>query len=263
MNAFKRGADRGYAPGGPDGSWHATHSFVAAGKTRLMRPFSTAITVVLLAFAVAQVWAVWQGALARGEAGWDAHLYGAFGRRFLETGQAYFPAQFAGPYPGEGFVNLYPPIAMLLFAPFAFLPIALWWVIPLGILGWHLWDCRPAWWTWPLMALAACTLSAASALVYGNSVIWSVAFVCIGLRYPAAGALLGIKPSDLVMAIVFVRRRAFWIGLALIVAVSIPFGSLWMDWLTALGNLSGTSPLRNVHALPILAVPLLAWLGHR
>ena len=228
-----------------------------------MKPVALGVSLLLLAWAVAQVVAVAQGATLRGEVGYDATFYASLGQRFIETGELYFPAQFAGPYAGEGMVNLYPPLAMYLFVPFAFLPTVLWWAIPLGVLGWHLWSCRPAWWTWPLLAGIAALLPTATALVYGNTILWSMAFVAVGLRYPAAAVLLALKPTDAIMWPLFVRRRSFWIGLAIVGLASLPFGVVWFDWVTALGNVEAGSPLRNVAGLPLLLLPVVAWSGRQ
>lgn len=227
-----------------------------AGKWKLL---SFALTVVLLTIAVAIFVAVYEGAAARGQVGYDAWLYlDEIAARWFMTGEMYYPVQFAGSYPDAGIVNLYPPVAMYLFAPMSLAPRFLWWAIPLTVIAWHLWSCRPAWWTWPLFALVACTVKTSATLVYGNSEMWTVAFVCLALRYPVAWWLLAFKPTLLPFAIVGIRHRQWWSGLAMLLLASVPLGALWFDWLAAMRNLDA-SPLRGISAVPLLAVPVVAW----
>ena len=54
---------------------------------RWARPVALALTVVLLAVAVAVFASVLLGAQARGEVGYDAGLYIDSARRWLETGE--------------------------------------------------------------------------------------------------------------------------------------------------------------------------------
>ena len=239
----------------------AVTSTAAPGRRRWYRPIAFGLSIHLLAWAVVVFWAIASGAIRREEFGWDARLFAGFGQRFLETGQAYYPVQLAGSYLAEGVVNLYPPITLYLFVPFAYLPLVLWWVIPLGIFGWHVWSCRPAPWTWPILALVLGLIPTVGALVYGGTILWSVAFICIGLRHPIVGALLGFKPTDAVMCVLFVRHRSFWIGVALMGLLAIPFGDLWIQWWTAISNIESGSPLRNVMGVPMLLLPVVAWVG--
>lgn len=248
----------------PIGGWPRSRTVAAPRNlARWYKPVAVGLTVALLGWALIIGWVVGQGTAQRGELGYDARLFVSFGQRFLDTGQWYFPAQFEGRYLAEGIVNLYPPLAVYLFVPFTVLPLVLWWAIPLGILAWHIWTCRPAPWTWPILALIAGLIPTLGALFYGGSSLWSVAFLTIGLRHPWAAALVGFKPTDAVMWVFYVRRKAFWIGLGVLILAALPFGSLWAEWWTAIGNIEGGSPLRNVYGLPLLSVPLIVWLGAR
>lgn len=230
-------------------------------SSRWAKPLALGLTVTLLAWAVVVFAFVFDGVASRDEVGYDPRLFAQFGARFVATGEAYYPIQLGEPYRAEGTVNIYPPLALYLFVPFAYLPLALWWAIPLGVLGWHLWSCRPRFWTWPVMALILGLVPTASALVYGSSTLWSVAMICIGLRYPAAMALLAFKPVDAAVAVLVVRRRAFWVGLALVAVAALPFGRLWIEWWSAITNIEGGTPLRNITGLPLLLLPLVVWVG--
>lgn len=228
---------------------------------RWYRPVALGLAAALLAWAVVVFVFVAQGIAARGEIGYDPDLFAMFGRRFVTTGEAYFPIQFGEPYRAEGVTNIYPPLAMYLFVPLAYVPIALWWIIPGAVFAWHLWDCRPAPWTWPVMAFLLGLFPTVSGLIYGSSTMWAVALICIGLRHPAAMAALAFKPVDAFLAVLYVRRRSFWLGLGVVALLAIPFGDLWVEWWRAITNIDGGTPLRNITGVPLLLIPVVAWLG--
>ena len=108
------------------------------------RASMTALTVILFAWAALQLTAIYRGAELRGEVGYDFGLYTDIGRHFLQTGEVYYQHQLAGPYEGLGTVNIYPPLAMYLFVPFAFLPTILWWAVPITIIAVSLYRLRPS-----------------------------------------------------------------------------------------------------------------------
>jgi hypothetical protein len=231
-------------------------------RTGFVRAFAIALTVVLLGYAVAQLFAVAQGAMTRGELGHDANLYLTSAQRWLATGDFYYPAQTA-PYPVSGTVIMYPPVALYLFTPLSFLPRILWWAIPLTILGWHLWACRPAWWSWPILAGLCATLPVSAGLAYGNTEMWTAAAIAIACRFAPAALFLAIKPTVFPLALVFARDKRWWYGLAVLIALCIPFGDLWVDYVIAMLNVEGANPLYSLPALVWFGIPLVAWWGRR
>ncbi len=228
---------------------------------RWLRPLAVGLTILFLICGAVLAVTIWNGASTRGWLWLDGQFYAGLGRRFLETGEMYFPLQFAGPYPAEGMVNLYPPIAMYLFVPAAILPLPLWWIVPLGIVAWHVWDCRPAWWTWPILALIAALVPTIVAVLWGNTVIWTAALVALACRWPAFGPLVAFKPTDLVAVVVFVRRRSFWAGAAVVIGASLLLLPYWPLWIEAMSNVAGSGFTRNVHNLPVALFPLVVWWG--
>jgi hypothetical protein len=228
---------------------------------RWQRPLAVGLTILFLTCGAVLAVTIWNGASMRGWLWLDGQFYAGLGRHFLETGEMYFPLQFAGPYPPEGMVNLYPPIAMYLFVPAAILPLPLWWIVPLGIVAWHVWDCRPAWWTWPILALIAALVPTIVAVLWGNTVIWSAALVALACRWPAFGPLVAFKPTDLVAVVVFVRHRSFWVGVAVVIGASLILLPYWPLWIQATSNIAGSGFTRNVHNLPVALFPLVVWWG--
>jgi hypothetical protein len=240
-----------------------TWTGAGAGATRLARPGAVALTVVLVGWAIVLFDATFSGAIARGEVGSDAALYMSSAQRWLATGDLYYPHQLAGPYHAMGTVMLYPPVALFLFVPMAYLPGILWWAVPLGIIAWHVWDARPGWWTWPILAALAGTVPVAAVLTYGNTEMWTTAFVALACRWSFPALAIAVKPTTLPVALLFCRDRRWWIALAVLIAACLPFGLLWVDWLNAMQNLEGVSPLYSLGAPSWLAFIGVAWLGRR
>jgi hypothetical protein len=227
---------------------------------RASRVAALVATGLLLLWAAAVLATVYQAALVRHEVGWDAVLYREFAHHWLDTGAFYSGVQLTGPYEGVWVVNLYPPVALYLLAPLSVLPLEAWWVIPLGVLIWHIVTARPAWWCWPILAWCAGSLTAGYGLVYGDSDLWIVALLALACRMPAAAWLLVIKPSVLPLALLFAPRRAWWLAVPLVLVLLIPFGHLWADWAVAVQNVRGRPTLLySVQSWPVYLIPLLAW----
>jgi hypothetical protein len=241
---------------GPAATGVHTHG---SGVT-ILRALAVAVAVCLLAYALAQLVAVYIGAQARGEVGYDADLYLSFPAHWIETGTMYYPIQ-SEPYQAAGTVNLYPPLAMYLFAPMSVLPRVLWWAIPLGILGWHLVRCRPAWWSWPILAGLAATVPVSAALVYGNTDLWNAAALAVACRWAPAALFLAIKPTVFPLALLFARDRRWWLAAGVVALLALPFGTHWLDWLTAMTNLESRGLLYSLNAFALLAIPLVAYFG--
>jgi hypothetical protein len=203
--------------------------------------------------------------------GVDFQLYRDVTLRWLHGGPFFEPRQLAGPYeiaPGD---VLYPPVAIWLFAPFAILgggpsptfAALLWWAIPLGLVAWAVWRLRPAPWTWPLLALCATNPTVPLKLWTGNPVIWSMAALALAIALPwrTAAPFVLLKPSLAPFALFGIPRRSWWVGAAVLALMSLPFGSLWADWLTTLVNSRGGGLLYSSLEAPFLVLPLVAWLG--
>jgi hypothetical protein len=199
--------------------------------------------------------------ILRSQFGVDYQLYMDTAGRWLHGGSYFQPYQVAGPYQISAGDILYPPVALLLFLPFTVLPAFLWWVIPGGAIAWALRRLRPERVVWPL--LAACALWPTSPLkvLTGNPVIWAVAALALGVVYGWPSLFVLIKPSLFPFALVGARRRAWWVALGLFIAVSVPFGSLWIDWIHSVLNSQGGGLAYSSLEIPMLAFPVIAWAG--
>jgi hypothetical protein len=197
--------------------------------------------------------------------GVDYQLYRDAAARWLAGGPFFQPYQVAGPYEISAGDILYPPVGLWLFVPFAVLPAALaailWWILPLGVTAWTVSRLRPRPQAWPLIALCLAWPTTPLKVWTGNPVIWAVAAVALGALYywPSVFALL--KPSLFPFALFGANRRSWWLALAAFAALCVPFGSLWVDWAASVVNSRGGGILYSSLEIPMLLLPLVAWLG--
>lgn len=197
----------------------------------------------------------------------DVLLYLEAADRWLGGGPFYAPRQLLGPYEVAHGDILYPPVGLWLFAPVALLPgpmaLAAWWAIPTGITAWAIRhaDPRPA--VWPLMALCLAWPTTPLKVWTGNPVIWCVAAMAVATVWRGGAPFALLKPSLFPFALFGIRQRSWWVGLAIFVALSLPFGVMWADWLTTVVNARGAGLLYSALEAPMLALPLVAWLGRR
>ena len=197
--------------------------------------------------------------------GVDVALYREAAARWIDGGPFYEPRQLAGPYEVAHGDILYPPVGLWLFVPFAALPtlpaLVLWWGVPTAITAWAIARLRPRPAAWILIALCLAWPTTPLKLWTGNPVIWSVAAMAIATAWRGAAPFALLKPSLFPFALFGLGRRSWWIGLAAFAGLCLPFGSMWLDWLTTLLNARGGGILYSVLEAPMLALPLAAWLG--
>ena len=202
--------------------------------------------------------------------GVDFVLYRDVTARWLGGGPYVEPYQVAGPYEIRAGDVLYPPVALWLFVPFAVLSsvswivaAALFWVIPLAATAWVVRVLRPHPVVWPLLALCVANPTTLLKIWTGNPVMWSMAATALAVvgssRFAAPFVLL--KPSLAPFALFGIRRRSWWLGLAVLVALSLPFGALWGDWVASVLNSRGGGVLYSALEIPMLLLPLVAWVG--
>lgn len=195
--------------------------------------------------------------------GGDFGIYHEAARRWVSGEGFYYAHQLAGPYEVAGGDILYPPAALAVFVPFLILPAVLWWAIPLGVIAWMVAALRPAPWTWPLLALCAANPWSVELVYNGNPTMWIAAAVALSIRWPAASALVLLKPSLLPIALIGARHRSWWLTVAVMGGVSLLLLPLTLEWLRVV--IDGRGPhsgvLYSVTHLPFAVVALVAWAG--
>ena len=191
----------------------------------------------------------------------DYWYYRNLGIVFLETGQFYLPHQLAGEYWIQVMVDvLYPPNALLLFVPFAFLPAPLWWVIPIGLTLHVIRGLNPKPWAYVLMLLLLMWPRAVGAFLFGNTDMWAMAGVAAGVRWGWPAVLLLLKPTFAPFALIGIRQKRWWVALLALCAFSLLQLPLWFDYLTAMRNTT-LDPWYSLGSFPLLLIPLVAWMG--
>lgn len=226
---------------------------------RLRAPLEIGLTVVLLGVGV-YVFATTMASPYVRFASWDYGHYLDAATRWLDTGTPYLASEVAAPFDYGPLTFLHPPISLVLFTPFLWLPALLWWLIPLVTVAVSVYAWRPARWTWPLMALALAWPRFTGGVIVGNSDMWVMAFLALGLRFASPLALLALKPTFLPFALFGIRDRWTWIGGAIVLVACVPFGFLWIDWLAVVRNAPGGIGY-SVLSIPTVILPLWAWLG--
>ena len=150
--------------------------------------------------------------------GVDFALYRDVAARWLAGGPYFEPHQLAGPYDIQAGDVLYPPVALWLFVPFAWLPApvawVLWWALPIGAVVFALARLRPAPPSWPLIALCVAWPTTLLKTWTGNPVIWCVAALALGTLWAWPSVFVVLKTSLSPFALFGAWRRSWWVAAA-------------------------------------------------
>jgi hypothetical protein len=231
-----------------------------AGLDRWGRPLAVGLTLLIATFIAAMVVFEVNSPAFPTTLALDYGHYLDGTRRWLDTGTPYLADEVAAPFQYQDLTFMHPPFTLLLFAPFLVLPPVLWWAIPIGVTTVLVVSWRPAPWTWPVMALLLALPRAHIAVIVGNTDLWVLAATAAGLQFGWPALLVALKPSLYPFMFSGIRHRSWWLGLAVLVLLALPFGGLWIEWLHVIRN-SPAGIGYSLPSVPWLLVPVVAWVG--
>lgn len=239
------------------------------GNVRWANVATVVLTLTMLGAALAVTAVRWHAFDSRGLVGIDLRISDVFAERWSTTGSMYLDRQLTGPYAAREFdpdlttlPSLYPPPAILLFAPFAVLPSFLWWLVPLAVICWSVARSRPRPLVWPLLVAVLVWPNTSAAVIAGNTAMWVTAAVAGGIHLGWPAVAIAMKPSFAPFAIagLLTRPRAFAAALLVLAGVSLLFLDQWPRYVSATLN-ADVGPFYSIEDLPLVALPLIAWLG--
>ena len=189
----------------------------------------------------------------------DYNLYMDATRRWLAGGPFYPAWQTSGPYELIWGAILYPPVMLILFVPFVYLPAWLWILLPLTVTLVVIASHRPGPWRLAVIAVLL-SLDPLGLLSYpaGTPTIWFVMFMALATRWPWWSALILMKPTLLPFALVGVRSRNWWIAASVLFVASLAMWSLTITWIGLAYDQRGSGVLYSVLNVPFMLIPLVA-----
>lgn len=93
--------------------------------------------------------------------------------------------------------------------------------------------------------------------------MWIAAFVAGGALAGWPAALVLLKPSLSPFALIAIRDRRFWVAVAVLLAVSIPFGERWIEYAQVMRDVRSVPLTYSLLNVPIVAAPVVVWFGRR
>lgn len=189
----------------------------------------------------------------------DYDLYMEATRRWLAGGPFYPDWQTSGLFELRWGAILYPPIALVLFVPFSFLPAWLWILIPLTVTLAVIASHRPG--PWRLAVIAALlSIYPLEVLEYtsGTPTIWVVMSMALATRWPWWSALILAKPTLFVFGLVGIRSRNWWLAVLAMTVVTLAWWSMTLTWVGVMLDLRGGNALYSMVNVPLMLVLLVA-----
>jgi hypothetical protein len=237
----------------------ALTSVPARGPWRWYRPAMVGLSVVLVTIGAgifyfatrAHDWAMFD----------DLRIYVDATHRLLAGESWYLARQVAGPYALTHGDVLYPPVTAWFILPWLVLPPVAFVVAPVAVLGWFVVRCRPAPWTWPIIAGCAVYPTTLVYVVYANPTLWIAVFAALGLRFRWPGVLILLKPSLAPFALIGIRSRGWWIGFAILALASLPVLAGTLAYPRVLLDAQGGGLLYSLPQVPLMLIPVVAWIG--
>lgn len=199
--------------------------------------------------------------------GGDFDTYRDAAARWAAGGGFYHDYQLVGPYNmwsrGHDLAPvMYPPPFLLVMLPFTVVPVALWWLIPIVGTALIVVSHRPSVPAWLIILGLVAYPSTYMMIATGNPAMWGMFAIALATRWPFFGPFVLLKPTLLPFALVGVSYRSWWLGLAVLVVVSLAFLPMWYDYaLVLFGAQSSGFPPHGTNGYPTLLIPVVAWLA--
>ena len=189
--------------------------------------------------------------------GWDEPMAGW--RAVLSAGAARRPIHVAGP------VDALSATDAAALCSFTVLPPVLWWAIPLGAIALVIARHRPRPLALGVIALCLVNPTSISTIYWGNPGLWMAAAVALATVYGWPAVLVLLKPTLLPFALLGIRRRSWWLSVSALSVVSFLFLPMWFEYIVVVGNARPPGAFNglgySVSQIPLLLVPVAAWLG--
>lgn len=219
--------------------------------------FALAAVLYAIEEGIGQAHSAWAPQFGFDHGDWQGYLDGA--RRFLATGTPYAPEQLGAHWQLEPHSFIHPPLALALFIPFLWLPVILWWIIPLAGTAIIVALARPG--PWRVLAIALCVAwpRTIGALEAGNSDIWAMFFVALGTRFGWPVVFLAIKPTFVPVGLLWAGDRRTWIAAGIVSLAMLPLIPLWLQWLHVVTT-AGLDYTYSVPSLPLIVLPVIGGL---
>ena len=196
--------------------------------------------------------------------GVDYDLYVGATRRYLDGGGYYLSYQLQGPYEAVPGVILYPPTFILVMAPFLVLPWITYWALPIGAVLYAVWRHRPRVVAWPLIAMCLWFPGTTVMVVAGNPALLAVGALALGTIWAWPAVLVLLKLTLAPFGLFGAWKRSWWIALGALALASLPFGAMWLDYVTVLQNARHPlGLLYNIGQVPTMLLPIVVWAGRR
>jgi hypothetical protein len=238
-----------------------------AGGSTLTHRVLVGVVVGLAAYQVAKaiLWATQLDLVVDLVTGADHAIYMAAADRIRAGGPLYPAYQLAGPYVLASLPELYPPMTVMgLIVPMSFLPGWLWWALPIGIIAGAVIAYRPSIVGWVAILAFLTVPHTWTSIAAGNPALYSAAAVALGTRWRWLSIGVIVKPTLLPFALLGIRSRWWWVAVAVGAALILATLPAWLDYLTALRNLSdGGGVIYSIENVPLLLIPVAAYVTRR
>jgi hypothetical protein len=137
----------------------------------------------------------------------------------------------------------------------------MWWVIPLGLIGYLVSRWKPSTFGWSVIAVCLAFPNSIVLLVNGNPVMWAMAAMAVAMPHRWVSAFVLLKPSLAPLSVIGIKDWRWWSVLGAAAIVSVALLPLWRDYIAVLGNIRDAGLLYSLGDVPLVLIPGIAWLS--